>query len=380
VHVVVFLPEAPLPATSGGRIANRHLCDGLVELGHKVTVVALETPGRESDDPWPVVRLPVLPVRPLARASARARLAVRRRTNPFAAQRTAFVRTQLDAALVRLQPDVFVAHHTYGWWPTGLPNVLIAQNVETDRLREAGLGGRQLRAVAGMERAALSGAGRVAVFSEVDRQRAVALLPACRPVIVPLGVAPAGSRRARQPDRLRSVAFVGSFNYEPNREAAALLAAQAPVLRAGGVERIVLGGRAANTLPADVRDTVGVEIHSDVTDMEAFFLGQDLLVVPLVNGGGVRVKILEAWALGVPVVSTAVGIEGLGASHGVDALIAERPEDLPGLVAQAADPALRAQLADAGWRRWADHFTPARYAAAVEDLARHASQPRQPAP
>jgi glycosyltransferase involved in cell wall biosynthesis len=170
---------------------------------------------------------------------------------------------------------------------------------------------------------------------------------------------------------------VGTFDYQPNRDAAAFLAARAPAVLAGGIERIVIAGRAAATLPEHVRGTTGVEIHSDVPDMESLFTAQDLLVVPLLNGGGVRVKVLEAWALGVPVVSTAVGIEGLGATSGVAGLGADVPVDLVALVAAAADPAVRTALAGAGWQRWHDHFTPKAFAAGVDRLARQATAERQ---
>lgn len=369
MRYVVVLPEEPWPPTSGGRIANRFLCDGLVELGHEVTVVALDSTGRLLGDPWPVIRCDPRPDTWRAYVPWRAGLAWDRRSNPFARELAPRMGRSITAAVEGLEPDVVVNHHTYGWWPTPHPQVLVAHNVETDRLRSTGVGGRRLRAVAAFERAALTGADEIAVLSELDRQRAGELAPTCRPVVVPLGVAPSRPRRVEQPDRLRSVCFVGSFDYQPNRDAAAFLAAQAPALLAGGVERIVMAGRAAKTLPGRVRGATGVEIHSDVADMEGLFSAHDLLVVPLLNGGGVRVKVLEAWALGVPVVSTAVGIEGLGATHGGEALVAEDPEDLVALVAQAADPALRTSLADAGWRRWHEHYTPVVFAAGIDQLA-----------
>lgn len=375
MRYVVVLPEQPWPPTSGGRIANRHLCDGLIEMGHDVTVVAVDTTGRVTGVPWPLVRCDPRPDTWRAWVPWRARLAWERTGNPFALERAAEIGRSVTAAVERQEPDVVVNNHTYGWWPTPRPQVLFAQNIETHRLRTAGVGGRKLRAVVAFERAALSGADEVAVLSDLDRRRAEELVPSCRPVVVPLGVAPSRPRREGQPDRLRSVAFVGSFEYRPNRDAAAFLAARAPALLADGVERIVIAGRAAGSLPDAVRGTTGVDIHSDVEDMERLFRAQDLLVVPLLNGGGVRVKVLEAWALGVPVVSTAVGIEGLGATHGVEALVAENAEDLVALVAEAADPALRTSIADAGWRRWHEHFTPAVFAARVHQLATKSRPP-----
>lgn len=376
MRYVVFLPEPPLPATSGGRIANRNLCDGLVRAGHDVTVVAIDRPADATADPWPVERIAVRTEGTLAVSVSRARLAAESVRNPLALVRTPTVRRQLDLALRRLRPDVVVFHHTYGWWPGDVPSVLIAQNVETDRLRAAGATGRVLRTVARLEATALAGADEVAVFSEVDRLRARELAPGSDSVVVPLGVAPARPRREHQAARLRSVAFVGSFDYPPNREAAISLARLAPRLLRDGVERILVAGRAASALPVEVTGAPGIEIRSDVADMEAVFQDQDLLIVPLTNGGGVRVKILEAWALGVPVVSTSVGIEGLGAVNGADALIGERPEDLVDLVARASDPAVRTTIADGGWARWSRCHTPAAFAAAVHDLALRAGSDR----
>lgn len=374
MRYLVFLPEPPLPATAGGRIANRHLCDGLVARGHDVTVVAIDPtePRARSVDPWPVERLTLRPDGVAGSVVWRGHLAARRLWHPFASERVGSLRHHLQRAVSRLQPDVVILNHTYGWWPTTRPTVLIAHNIESDRLRAAGAAPRQLKTVSVMERKALRAVDHVAVFSERDRQRARRLEPTADPQVVPLGVSAIAPRRERQPDTLRSVAFIGSFDYAPNVQAAESLASMVPRLRDTGIDRVVLAGRAAHSLPPRTLGMPGVEVHSDVEDMQGLFSKQDLLIVPLSVGGGVRVKILEAWALGVPVVSTAVGIEGLGATHGVDALIAGEPDDLVSLVAEARDPMVRSMIAQGGWNRWSQNYTPAAFAEAIEELANRA--------
>ena len=75
----------------------------------------------------------------------------------------------------------------------------------------------------------------------------------------------------------------------------------------------------------------GVEVAGDVPDTKPHLLEARVLAVPLDSGGGTRLKILEAFAAGVPVVSTAVGCEGLEVMHGEHLLIAERHQFVEGL-------------------------------------------------
>jgi glycosyltransferase involved in cell wall biosynthesis len=70
----------------------------------------------------------------------------------------------------------------------------------------------------------------------------------------------------------------------------------------------------------------GITIRGLVPDLTPFIREASFLVVPLRLGGGTRVKILEAWAKGLPVVTTPVGIEGLGGRHEENALIANTSE------------------------------------------------------
>ena len=84
----------------------------------------------------------------------------------------------------------------------------------------------------------------------------------------------------------------------------------------------------------------------------------DLVLVPLRAGSGTRVKILEAWAHGVPVVSTSIGAEGLNAIDGTHLLIAESPADFAECVRRLLrDDALRSKIVNAASRLYKAQYT-----------------------
>ncbi len=87
----------------------------------------------------------------------------------------------------------------------------------------------------------------------------------------------------------------------------------------------VVGARPPRKLQALAADFAGVNVHEYVADAEPFWKHSMALAVPLLSGGGVRVKILEAMARGVPVVSTTIGCEGLAVRDGEHLLIADTP-------------------------------------------------------
>ena len=104
------------------------------------------------------------------------------------------------------------------------------------------------------------------------------------------------------------------------------------------------------SLGADPR----IEILGYVEDIRPFVESADLFVVPLESGGGMRVKILDAWLSGRPIVSTSIGAEGIAVSHEQNLLLA----DGPAAFAEAAvrllvDPALNQRLRQAG-RAWVE--------------------------
>jgi glycosyltransferase involved in cell wall biosynthesis len=83
-----------------------------------------------------------------------------------------------------------------------------------------------------------------------------------------------------------------------------------------------------------------------------------LAIVPLNIGGGTRFKILEAWAAGKAVVSTAKGAEGLAARHGDNIWIANTPEEFSNAVLHLlSDSGLRARLGSRGWETLREQYS-----------------------
>ena len=112
-----------------------------------------------------------------------------------------------------------------------------------------------------------------------------------------------------------------------------------------------------------------MELHGDVADVRPFLGDCGVMAVPLRIGGGSRLKILEALACGLPVVSTRIGAEGLNLQDGRDLVIAENVEQLTEKLVQALrDPDPIKALAANGRRVVADLYDWDALAQKLEDI------------
>jgi polysaccharide biosynthesis protein PslH len=211
---------------------------------------------------------------------------------------------------------------------------------------------RESAALRRTELATLSRADLVTVTSERERAALETLLPGRRICVVPNGVDVAqfapGSPQDELPGR---VVFTGSMDYYPNEQAALFFAEQCwPLIRRARPDAswYVVG---ANP-PASVRrlaDAPGVSVTGSVPETRSYLAQAQVAIAPLLVGGGTRLKILEALAMGKAMVSTSLGYEGLHLIPDEHLLIA----DAPALFAQAViraldDDALRRRLGAAG--------------------------------
>jgi glycosyltransferase involved in cell wall biosynthesis len=133
-----------------------------------------------------------------------------------------------------------------------------------------------------------------------------------------------------RPANGEEILYLGALDSHPNRDALAVLLGEIfpAVQRLRPSARLLLVGR---NPPAWVREKArglpGMELHADVADVRPFLARSAAMAVPLRIGGGSRVKILEAFAAGLPVVSTRVGAEGLDVQAGRELLIADTVEE-----------------------------------------------------
>jgi glycosyltransferase involved in cell wall biosynthesis len=165
--------------------------------------------------------------------------------------------------------------------------------------------------------------------------------------------------------------FVGGFRHPPNvdavlwfvREVFPLIRAARPALRFH-----CIGG----DVPADIRALgaqPGVEIHGHVPELQPWLDGCRVSVAPLRYGAGVKGKINQAMAHGLPVVATSPAVEGMHLHDGVDVLVADRPEDFARAVLRLDDDAaLWEQVAANALDNVATHFSLQAAREAVRDL------------
>jgi glycosyltransferase involved in cell wall biosynthesis len=131
--------------------------------------------------------------------------------------------------------------------------------------------------------------------------------------------------QSQQPQhRPNQLIFSGSFRYHPNYEAALwyIENVHADVLKEIPDANLVITGDHAN-LPLPTAPNV--RFVGFVDDIKSLISSSSASIAPLLSGGGTRLKILEAMAIGTPVISTAKGTEGLMVQNGKHLLIADEP-------------------------------------------------------
>ena len=263
--------------------------------------------------------------------------------------RAAAYRTALDRLLAERRFDAIVCDFLPPVvnLPDSLPcpAILFTHNVEAEIWRRhaenatnpAGrlLMTQQWRRMLRFERDALARFDLVLAVSEADRQTFARLYPGAlkRPAhVVQTGVdtsyfAPQPPSASARPDRRTHLVFTGSMDWLPNEDGM-LYFVREILPRIRQIEPDVtlsIIGRTPTAAVKRLADEAGIEVTGRVDDVRPHIAEGSVYVVPLRIGGGTRLKIFEAMAMGKAVVSTTVGAEGLPVTSGQNVMIADEP-------------------------------------------------------
>lgn len=163
----------------------------------------------------------------------------------------------------------------------------------------------------------------------------------------------AGIHTSRTP---RRIIFAGSFRYQPNYQAMQWFVSQVfPLVleKLPDVELIITGDHANLPLPS----SHNITLAGHVADIKSLVASCEVSLAPLREGGGTRLKILEAMACGTPVVATTKGAEGLMVEPGRHLLVADTPEQFAECILQLLnDKELRDCISANALQRVLDHY------------------------
>jgi glycosyltransferase involved in cell wall biosynthesis len=210
---------------------------------------------------------------------------------------------------------------------------------------------REYRTMRSAERHYVRLADHVLAVSENDRSYFATYAEPGKITVIPTGVDTDYFQPAAEAVRNDIMVFTGSMDWLPNEDAIEYFAESIlPRIRTEipTATLRVVGRRPSQRLRALASQTPGLEIVGEVPDIRPHVHNASVFVVPLRIGGGTRIKIFEAMAMGRVVVSTAVGAEGLPVRHNENIILADKPEDFAGQIVELLrNPLLRTRISRA---------------------------------
>jgi glycosyltransferase involved in cell wall biosynthesis len=340
---LLLAPESPYPMRGGGAIRTASLLHYLAQK-YDVDLLAFRQPGAphpSTSTPQNLVRrFVVIDLPPNGRGAAARALRnsarVARRVPPLVDRFAGFER-EVARAVEGRHYDLGLIEHS--WCAAYLEQIASAckatvhdlHNIESilharcaaSEPRAAGFAHRIFaKASQEFESHWLPRFSHVLVASESDAAAARAIAPAATVRIYPNAI-PARTLPAET--RSHAIVFSGNMEYHPNRAAVRFFHREIwPLLRDSHAHlKWRLVGKNPNAVRTLARGDERIEIAGEVEDAVAELARAEVAIVPLLAGSGTRLKILEAWCAGTPVVSTSIGAEGLSARDGEQLLIAD---------------------------------------------------------
>ena len=340
---LMIAPETPYPRRGGGALRTASLLHYLAR-SYSVDLIVFRQPGA----PDPVSDLPAglaqrltvidLPSngRSFTARALRNSVRVARRVPPLVDRFSGFSQ-QISNAIQSRHYEIGVIEHS--WCAAYLEQIASAcdttildlHNIESmlhARCAVSEPPGARLahrvfeRASLDLERRWLPRFTQVLTPSESDRDAAQTIAPEANVRVYPNAIP---ARPLPALIRQRAIVFSGNMEYHPNHAAVRFFRREVwPVLREAHRElRWRLVGKNSHAVRGLVKGDDRIEVVGEVAEAVAELAQAEVAVVPLLAGSGTRLKILEAWSAGTPVVSTSIGAEGLPVRDGEHLLLAD---------------------------------------------------------
>lgn len=373
-RVLVLAHLLPWPLEGGGQIKSYHLLRQLAQ-DYSLTLLALIRKPEEANNIEPLREfctggVEAIPIRrtKLSNAQAAARapftgesfIAARDNTPAFHAAVARELATGTYAALHvdHLQMAQFVPAKTLG-----VKVILDEHNVEyriPQRLAETAknplwrlYAQGEWRRLREFERQALQRADLTLAVSDEDRETLKDLLGTNKGTIdtLPIGVDTEYFSPASRKQDSKNLVSIGTMYWPPNIDAMRWFCSEIlPKIKAGEPHTTltIVGARPTDEVLA-LAENPAVTVTGSVPDVRPYGEDCGAFIVPLRSGSGMRVKILNALAMGLPTVSTTVGAEGIDVRDGEHILLADTAEEFAAATLRLlSEPELSARLAHNG--------------------------------
>lgn len=350
MRILVLNSEIPFPPITGAQTRTYHLLRSL-SAEHDVTLVGFSWNSHDSpvicSYPVEVIRVPWVPSEPYremyegspsASQAAYRHLAYESAEPWFVSYYKSATMESVLAELMSRSLDLILIEHSFmarflPFLRPDIPKVLDMHNVHTlmawRRAREKSGSEnddlvKEFDRTQSFERTVCSACQLCLCCSNQDAEAARHFLHVENLRVIPNGVDTDVMTIGKASVTPGYLLFTGMMNYEPNIEAVRYFVREIlPLIRAEvpNVTFHIAGANPSPEVKALAADSV--YIHGSVPDMRPYFHQASVVVVPLLHGGGTRLKILDAAACGKPIVSTSVGAEGLNFVDGRDLLLAD---------------------------------------------------------
>lgn len=392
LNILAVVPRIPYPVADGGAFYVYHTLKALADAGHRVTTATF----RSAFHPQDASGMAELgdhvttdgAYRPYSVADALFSLVTgipitvqaRMRPGPMDRLLARLKGRQFDAILIEGIHAAVYIHRLRSAFP-GATVIIRQSNVEYEMLaRNAGAARnaairwfyrRQSAFMKRFEADAIRNADGITAISESDAAtfrhwipdlRCAVIAPGCH---LPAVMTPASARD-------ESLVAISNWSWAPNHVGLAWFIDHVwPSVRTRHADcRLdVVGGGLPDDVAAKLRNDSRIRVHGFVPDTEPFRQSASVFIAPLLSGGGVKIKVVEAMASGVPVVTTSFGAEGLPVADGVHLRVTDGAEAFASHIGDLlSDRALRIRLADAASELVRARFTWSARAAALADF------------